>query len=257
MSDNNVFFRWVWRINAVLLLLIFLGAVVLEVWSFKLERQFTTSQSLGDWNAKHTKISFVLDPVEQQGLVSESRAQRLFTLSEKRTPEYNPTQAETIARNVLLVDEKTGTSTWLFDNNARTILDEAVFLNLPKAVGNEGGLPNLGYSGLAMVVAESDTNTDGHIDSNDRQSLYFYAAGSKLPVKILTADRIILEPVQFGETTLRVISQEKDKSFEIVYSIPDLKVLANVAISHLPNLAKPAKSLMKVGFITEPKNTDD
>ena len=241
MSDENKFFRLVWRLNAILLLaLLLLVVIALSVrlaWHHShspLDKaNFTdTVKMLKGWSTA------TLEPVDTPFAGLNGASERVWSLVDGGGPNQR------IVRNILALNDKAGTSHWLFAPGPRVIVDSVMQIGRP----DRENTVSIGYIGMVLVVADADTNKDGVVDERDRLSLYYYGLDDKLPVKMLAADRIILESTFVQDETLRLFVQDGGKSFELTYSLPDLVVHAKIPVSGLPNLTKPNRGVLKIGF---------
>jgi hypothetical protein len=244
MSDENKFFRFVWRVNALVLLLALVGGGGWAAWqSYKLAHEARTDILF--MPEQKGPSAFSLQAADPSGVFSSGMPERLYYLVENDTG----AQDHATTRNILALNDKAKTSHWLFAQGKRAILDESMVYKFAKrtADAEEGG--GYGFAALAIVVVENDTNRDGRFDAKDRQSLYITRLDGKAPVKLLTADRIVLETAIFQQNVQRLIAQDDGKSFEITYSVPDLEVVAKIPLPGLPNLDKPGKAgPSKIGF---------
>lgn len=257
MPDESRFFRFVWRFNALLLLAALLLAAIFLAISIGSDVYFSRSSNerLAEFQRRwEPKTSYSLDPADATGMLDSANSERLFVLTERRTNPTNPQADVSMARNLLVVDEKAGASHWLFGHGERAILDNMWVYDFAHGEGH-------GFAthvvGLAMVVADADSNHDERIDEGDRQTLFFYRLDGKDPVKILSADKIQMEPSNWQTAKLRFFYQDGKAAFAVSYSLPDLAVASKIPVSDLPKLGKPGKRITKIGFITEPRATDD
>jgi len=260
MTDQNGFFRFIWRVNALFLLIVLvLTALGLGkmVWSTAYPDR-TASRNMAALIARLTpKPHYTLDPATVVGVFGDSDAERLYLLDEHRGFGVDAQKEVPVARNILAVDEKTGVSRWLFGAGSHAIVDQApIYDYSPAKIQTSERSASSFLVGMAIVIAEADTNKDGNVDERDRQSLYVYRMDGKAPTKLLSAERIQLEPSNWQKPKLHVFTQDAGKSFALTYTLPDLSPVAKIGIPDLPNLAKATTSVRKVGFITEPRNVN-
>jgi len=247
----------VWRVNGLLLLILLLGLSGFWVftewkdWKFRQEND----RYLATAKAQQAETSFSLQAADGVSLIGGPTA--LYLLQEDTAPYMpEPHPAYIITHNVLFVDQKTGTSRWLFAHGPQIILQERAFSEFTSGKDDENSAPRPLHQGIALVVAEGDSNKDGVVDDNDRQTLYFYHYEDKAPVKVLSAQRISFLGGGLPSSMVDIIYQDGGKSYAVSYAALDLKVLSKIAVPNLPNLSKPKHATSKFGFITEPRNVD-
>lgn len=143
-----------------------------------------------------------------------------------------------IVANFLSVDHKANTSRWLFNGNERAIL---ATLPLPVKQTDDEERSAALVAGLAMIVADADTNKDGVTGSGDRMSLYVYRMDGKAPEKVLTADRMVMAMAPGGKA-VDVFSQNGQTARLTTYAVPAFKLLAQVPVAGMPEMAPPQRS---------------
>lgn len=252
MSDENKFFRFVWRFNGVVIMLLLLGALVcggvgiahhhgLMHWRGH-DARF--AHFAGDFHAGKAAREYTLRWIDF-GFMGEQGGERLYALDRysvdkrDRLPVPFARNDELATVNILAVDEASKTSRWLFPHGERAILSETnlyAYDTNPKTNNPEAVVP--GSASLALLVVESDSNKDGKLNGEDRPTLYFYRGTGEKPVKVLEADRIAVVPVTYGAKQFRLFYQKDGKSFAASYSLPQCKLESEIAVSGLPDLAK-------------------
>jgi len=254
MSDQNGFFRFVWRANGLLLLgllLVLSGFLAFTQWKEWKSRQ-ETDRYLATAKAQRAETSFTLQPADGAGLFGEPTA--LYLLEEDTAPYMpEPHPAYILVHNVLSVDQKAGTSHWLFAQGPQVILQERAFSEFPSGKDGEYSASRPLHQGIALVVAEGDSNKDGVVDDGDRQSLYIYRLADKKLSKVLTASQIQLGETAMAEDRLYLIYQDGGKSYSVIYTLPDATVVSKIVVPDLPILSKPkqvnSKVITKSGII--------
>jgi hypothetical protein len=255
MTDQNGFFRFVWRVNGLLLLLFLLvlsGLLAFTQWKEWKSRQERDRYVVAAVKAQQSATKFTLQAASSAGPFGGPTA--LHILEEDKAPYMQyPHPDQIIMHNVLSVNEKAGTSHWLFPKGHQIILAQQMVYNF--GTGKEGEESSLASRelGFAMVLVEADSNKDGEVDERDRQSLYFYRLDEKSPEKLLSADVIRLQTPNWQLPLLQLIYQEAGKSYAVTYALPEGTLKSKIAISDLPPLSEPRSTIVpKVGFITEP-----
>jgi len=201
MSDDNRFFRWLGRVNAMLFFLaaagviVFVGANAL-IWGPMSHDAPTGAEtksggdtysfggtigmsSVATGTASITRLDGTDEGVmvlqrggsNPYGLVSRSRSRSRF---------------ETSDVNFLLVDLKTMKNRWLFEGVKRDIGE---VLEVRSSVPVPQNSPDP-VTALLMPVAAADTDGDGKITRADGNALYVYRVGSAKAVKLFDAKAI-------------------------------------------------------------------
>jgi hypothetical protein len=264
MSDENKFFRFVWRANG-LILLVMLVAIVAAV-AYRAARD-ARGYAVSEAHLVQVVKTFEKQRAEDAGyglvplnlafLQGANRTERLYAL-QKELPRSRPSRPrwdatdDVWAINILTIDDKAGTSRWLFADRNHTIISETMLITFDTpdtAKGDEKGANGPHVGGLAMVVIDADTNKDGKIDDKDADALYFYRCDGKAPVKVLDADRIVEVPYTFGTTSYEVFYQKGGKTFAASYSARDLSLKSQVAIADSPALKRAGGRDRRIGFV--------
>ena len=237
MPEENKFFRFVWRFNALALavtaLAVIASMVAFGLASFRFERDWMADTHLKNVvNNEKQKFAYRLSDADDASL----QHQKLFVLQRWEGETAQPGLSDSYSGrsgqdvNLLIVDE-TGAGRWVFRGNERTISSRNTILESEQKAGS-GETPQA--TGLAITVIDSDTNGDGRLTAKDRQTLYGYRLGSERPVKLMTADDF-LGARQFGVDKYLVVYAEKDNARVAVFSLPDFKLISD---NPLPNVPK-------------------
>lgn len=248
MSDDNKFFRWVWRLNGLLLVLLLGGGLIggaYFFWESYLINHYVEAHYANVVKPNLNAPVYALETADKTLPFLTGAPERLYALAERVA--YDPDKRT--VHNILALNDEAKTSHWLFAPGKQVILDSEMLYQFPSGKRDEA-VAGYRLPGMALVVAEADTNKDGAVDEHDHQALYFYHLDGKPPVKILSGDRILLDAPGFPNLNLHVFYQDGGKSFALTYSIPDLTVTAKISVSGLPNLATPGKNgPVKIGFV--------
>ncbi len=196
--ETNVFFRWIWRINSIL---IFLGALgLVGLISYELLRGLFRSPPetpvVTNVAEDPTGIeNWVLGRMEEMSgtnfamirLVSENNEVLLPKSSYLASGSGYFRSNKGPAKNVLFVDTKNNTSHWLFPDNSQIVSDSEPF-------------PIRSYSKHTKTitkvvfyeVVEKDTNGDGVKNESDKLSLAVSKpSGEDYKVILQQFDRVI------------------------------------------------------------------
>ena len=262
MTDENKFFRYVWRFNAIVLACVAIVLVVSGAFSL-----------LSFWDKPHT-----VDPVGHFAPVPKAAEQKYtyrlatdrspvvlgreeifsltrwegepkaYGLADIRVSSYGGPEIQEVNRLAVNVD---GSSHWLFHGYDRMILTEnAIFERRPEAASLSGPTviraPGSAYdtsptpatdapSAVAVVLetVDADTNKDGKITAKDEHSLYVYRAGATEAVKIITADDF-LSVQQIGTDKYLVICENGKTATATTFSLPDFKLQSEKPLPNVP-----------------------
>ena len=184
MQDAEKYFRYLWRFNAVAMAVIGFAVVI----------AFVVNLLSPLWSAPHSGPAGSFAPVPKSAehgytyrLASDAirlsgTREEIFALKRWK----GGLDARDV--NLLVVNDASAASRWLFRGTDRTILardevhasDVADFNAYSPVVA------------IVLTVADADTNKDDRIDGKERQSLYFYRVGGASAVKFFTADRVLV-----------------------------------------------------------------
>lgn len=257
MSDQNRFFRFLWRVNALLVLFagITLGVVIarhyIEV--FQLEKYVPPVPALGSAEpvpeAKPFYYLAALEPnqafyatyVPGQNRrpwlsATDSDSERLLALmrNDGALPlpngtidiNYVPKAVEQV--NFLAVDGATGESHWLLSGFKHAITKYEVLTDTPKDPANAAVM-----TAVVMQVVEADTNKDGVLDYADKQTLYVYHPGEKTAAKLFSADAIVDQGLTRNATY--VITYVNAGVYKVaIYEVPSFKFVREKTLPALP-----------------------
>jgi len=255
MKEENGFLRFFRRFNILLLTVVGLGFLVMQ------------GNLLLDWLRSHEMLpilhheepllpppapqfTYRLDGVPGTDLFGGKQTEKFYALVRNdRFGGFGYPPARPEAVNILAVDRATNANRWLFKGIDREILSEnAFYVSVAKEEASADEGVRFTVAGLAMVVADADTNNDGAVDAGDRQSLYVYRMDGKEPVKVLTAEYIGLE-LTAGAKTCLVFYQDSKSAFAATYSVPDMKLLTKAPIAELPKLEREmGPRYQRIGF---------
>jgi len=225
VQNAEKYFRYLWRFNAIAMAVIGFAVVI----------AFVANLLSPLWSAPHSGPAGSFAPIPksaEHGYTYElardavrlsGTREEIFVLKRwKGGPEARDV-------NLLVVNNLSAASHWLFRGTDRTILardevhasDVADFNAYSPVVA------------IVLTVADADTNKDDRIDGKDRQSLYFYRVGAASAVKFFTADRVLVAQ-QAGADRYLVIYENGDKAAAQLFSLLDFKPLSQ---SPLPDVS--------------------
>ena len=225
MQNAEKYFRYLLRFNAIAMAVIGFAVVI----------AFVANLLSPLWSAPHSGPAGSFAPIPksaEHGYTYElardavrlsGTREEIFVLKRwKGGPEARDV-------NLLVVNNLSAASHWLFRGTDRTILardevhasDVADFNAYSPVVA------------IVLTVADADTNKDDKLDGKDRRSLYFYRVGAASAVKFFTADRVLVAQ-QAGADRYLVIYENGDKAAAQLFSLLDFKPLSQ---SPLPDVS--------------------
>lgn len=213
MTDENRFFRYIWRFNALVVACIGLAAA----WTVAggLLNPFRPEPPPKGGFAPVPRgaeqgFTYRLDGHGQHRLVGQEELIALnrwkgspetYGLKHMEVRQYSSTFVTTNSVNLLAVDQKTAHSHWVFAGYNRAIIaDDAVYDTVPV---NPAQTPAQA-SALVITVVDADTDKDGELTDKDKQSLYVYRPGMPAATRLLAAN-LILSTGQAGNDRYLVV----------------------------------------------------
>ncbi len=255
MTDNNAFFRFVWRFNGIVIMLLLLGALICGGVGLALRSgviPWHDARLLHFDGHHHARHGYFLTSLNY-GYMAGADTERLYALNRRSfRPEHHafmpvvfPDDYRTV--NILVVDQKSKASHWLFTPGHRRILSQNMlyYISKPAAKRADNVVPVMQVAGLALVVAEPGAGKDKK--AKKCQVLYFYAMDGKAPVKILEADRIEIMS-NTSPDRFELFYQKDGKSFAATYALPKFTLESQIAIAGLPKLNNGSAHGAKIGF---------
>jgi hypothetical protein len=231
------FFRFLWRLNAVLAFAALVAAIVFLT-LFSKERidrpliNYVVPPVVQKVKPRPT-YTYVLEPNLIVGGSTTDNAFALYRLT--RWGKVNGRRAENDGAatvNVLIVDKKTKTSSWLFKSFDQVIVSQTPLLLGRWAYDDYPPDEVAPIHQVVMRVVEEDTNKDGYLTADDRQTLYICHFDGKDPVKILSADQIWTTD-QNGKV-YTVTYRDGDAAWIATYSVPDFALQDRIRIDDVP-----------------------
>jgi hypothetical protein len=244
MADDNRFFGWLGRINAILFFLGAAGVIVLgggSVLSVLIEQRGVSHVEPATVETKSGGETYAfggmvggpiasigaptlthIDGTDEGIMVLQRGGPRLYGLDSGSRLEANDV-------NYLVVDLKTMKTRWLFRGVKRDIAyaaDIREIIPVPKDAPDR-------TTALLMPVAEADTNGDGKIDRADRHALYAYRVGSASAVRLFDA-QTISEIQQLDADRVEVTYYDGKSDRAALLSVKDFHTIADTALSALP-----------------------
>jgi len=231
------FFRFLWRLNAVLAFFALVAAIVfLTLFSKeRIDRPLLNYvvPPIVQKVSPRPSYTYGLEPDLIVGGSTEANSFALYRLM--RWGKIKTHRAENDAAaavNVLIVDKKTKTTSWLFKGFDRVILAQTPLLLGRWAYDDYAADEIAPIHQVVMRVVEADTNKDGYLTEADRQTLYICHFDGKDPTKILSADQIWTTD-QNGKT-YTISYRDGDAAYIATYSVPDFTLQEQIKIDDMP-----------------------
>ena len=221
------FFRFLWRLTAILAFVIVLAGLCFAVWAGKDTLPWRTLFKPPSAAAKQSApvYNYALEPNILVG-GPEAYPVKLYRLvrwdeAQRRTARTPYATAATV--NILVVDRESGANRWLFRGNERNILSQDPLMS--SVAVNETWDTERGSPIRCLVLRVADTAW--------QQSLYVWRYDNNEPLKILTADQIWMAD-QIEKDKYLVSYKTGPLAFFATYSVPDFKLISQTPIQHMP-----------------------
>jgi hypothetical protein len=234
------FFKVLWRINAVLAFLA-LAAVIVFMVLFSKERitqpllYYFVPPPAAEKVRPRPTYSYVLEKDLLIGADTEREDFEIYRLVRWGKVNGKPATPEAAATvNLLVTDKKTNTNKWLFPGFDRAIVGQEPMLS-GRWYWHEPEIDDdVPIELVVLRVIEADSNGDGALTQDDRQTLYIvrFAATPPAPEKLLTADAIWFTAQKAKE--LQIGYGDKGEGFLAVYSLPDFALVSKTKIDGMP-----------------------
>lgn len=263
MIEENKFFRFLWRFNALAIALAVLavlgslgyGFVLMLTHDYWEKPQGHFAPAPKGAEAKNTyrlrtsgAIAFKNGGGEDVYLVYSlgawNGAPNVYSLASVSGVER---AREPANANLLLMNAHTGAGKWLFNGLGRNIrswekvVDSAIAGNaVAEGFRNPGVQSSDELFGgaqyvkaVVLKVVERDTNHDNELTDDDGVSLYVWQGGNDAPVKILEAT-LVLDQAQIGAARYTISYELGDQAWLAIYSVPDFKLLSKTKLPKVP-----------------------
>jgi len=238
--EQNRFFKWLWRINAIGLFFL-LGA---GLFSF-----METQMRDRNYDVRADPITSVAeDPRgvekwvlgrgrEVEGsdytmvsLVSEySKVKALDKMSYAPTNNVHMYNGN-LAKNILFVDTKDNSSSWLFPTNNQLIVEYATLINglqRPYVVHENN---NLKAKFIYYKIIDKDTTGDKIANINDKQSFAVSDVSGKNYKVILSTIERIISMNTINEKELHLIYQKDGVGYSLMFDIDKFETISDVVL---------------------------
>ena len=237
--EENRFFKWLWRINAIGLFLL-LCAGLFSFVSERLIRFPNVSRMPQSTLAEDPKgvERWVLGGSEK---IEETPYVMLPLISEDRKVKVRdkgmyyssrPYYIDTIAKNILFINSDKSQNSWLFKTNNQLILEHRILYTVKKgrnyylSGNNEISKAKLIY----YKILDRDTNGDKIVTTDDKQSFAVsHTSGKGYKIIVENIERII--SVSYSKNNeMHLLYQKEGMGYLLRLNIESLEIISNVAL---------------------------
>jgi len=248
-SEENRFFRFLWRFDAILLALAgllligVLSTLLVEAWTMRHAYQPLPEGHFAPVpRSAEQSFTYRLSEQPELALLAQEQIYALqrykgapstygladLTVSSASVDRFND------AVNLLAVNTVTGASRWLFEGYKRAVVDQqSIYGGGPPSVVPAPGEPIETPIAIVIRTVNNDTNNDGRFDLRDRQALYYYRPGNQRASKFFEADYIIsMREVAGGN--FFVVYEKGQSAIAAKFRSPDFKLLSQNKLPDVP-----------------------
>ena len=238
--QENRFFKWVWRLNSlfILLLVVFLAIFSLsEIFSKIIGRKGEEEIIINvaddpkgkeKWvlgHSTHIKGSdFIILPLVSENKEVETSSSRMILSESYASSPRDP------AKNILFMNTSENESFWLFDDNDRLILNTQQF-----PYSNQSNSESNKTMIIFYEVIRKDSNGDGTLNYDDKSSLASTNPdGSAYQIIIDKFDRIITKSLA-GSDKILIVYQNDGIGYSMQFQLFPFKPLS---LKELPKVTE-------------------
>jgi hypothetical protein len=232
------FFKFLWRFNAVLAFLA-LATTITFLTFFSKERidrpllNYIIPPPPAGVTKPLPSYGYVLEPnLVVGGNVGEEDFKLYRLMRWGKTKQDRAQNDGAAAVNILIVDRKTKKTSWVFKGFDRLIVSQTPMLLGRWAYDDYEASEVAPIHQIVMRVVEKDTNGDGYLTPDDRQTLYICHFNGTEPEKILSADQIWTAE-QNGKSYV-ITYRDGDTAYIATYSVPDFKLVEQIKVDDMP-----------------------
>lgn len=218
--------RIIWRANGTLILLACVGTIVVcSIVGYKLLKDmFGTRQvhdivNIDDTTKKieHLKLGYF------ERLKGTTLILVPLTLEQEFEKSYYSKNSYTRARNYMVFNMGTKESYWIWDDNSALILNEHKVHNQLEENRSQKTI------GIAFEIVQSDSNSDGTLSSEDKQTLHYFDIDSRKTITLADGLDRTLGIQQFNREVLFFYSKA-GRSYSKSLNLQDLSTSSEKAI---------------------------
>jgi hypothetical protein len=229
MQDNNRFFQFVWRVNALAIAAVAVVAGMLGLYG------------LGSIVGYETRDREVTDLVTVDPEVPRQEEARLgqpfpiggtqvvripLYLAQKTDATYYIKSSGDNIVNELYVDSNTGKSTWLFKGTKRLIFNQTSVLRQLKSEQ-----PNV--TSLVYALVDNDSNKDGRLSPKDLAAIGYSSPDGAIYTPLIDGIEKLYAIEQVSDDRLMILYSRNGESRMITYALPGFTTIVDNALPKL------------------------
>lgn len=226
INDNNKFFRYVWRFNALAIACaVVLGFVLCSYAAIKVfkretrERHVTNVVNLE--GQTKVKDEFVFDYPYM--VVGTDYLRVALFKTQSYDMSYFPKSSGRNEVNYLFLNTRTGESKWMLQTTAQLFISDTVLLNkLEKSNQNENRA-----IGIVYTVAEKDTNGDNRLSGNDTLAVSFSSPDGSGYKKLVEGVDRLYAIKQIADDKMIIFYEKNKETICEIYQIPSMKKVSH------------------------------
>lgn len=223
--EENRFFKWIWRINNIAVFIGLIGFFYLfyknEIQrnSYNEPREVITSvaedpKGLEKWVLEENHEAYDSDYILLSLVSKNNKIKRINQISSYSKGRY---YSDT-AKNILFINTKENSSSWLFKGNSQLILRYHSLLSPKKEINTKV---------IYYEVIDKDTNGDKVITEDDKSN-FAVSEMSGMNYKVIVSGmekQITLKMID--KDTLHLVYQKEAKGYSLKLDVNSFKILSN------------------------------
>ncbi|MBN1967771.1 MAG: hypothetical protein JXR48_02110 [Candidatus Delongbacteria bacterium] len=224
--ENNRFYKIVWRLNAIVILIAGIIAIFILLFvGYNFYRDFFGSRFVPDAinvsennNIQETRSLGYLQRIEGTNFICipfETDQTYAHSYFSKSLNSY---------RNYLFIDLETNEQNWLLENNNHLITQTDFIFE------NDGSLGKNKVLAIMYSIVKSDNNSDKMLNEKDKITIALSNTSGKNYYEILTSVDRLIGFNMVNENEIIIIYMNDSRGYSIKVSLEDYKILSKVEI---------------------------
>jgi hypothetical protein len=228
--ENSQFFKQVWRINGVIIMVAGLLAIgVLMFATYQIFKE--TVRERGVSGIVNIEASAEVKEKWQLGYLSSIQGTPFVMIPLSSDQQYSQSYYDKSAssiRNYLFINKHENQQHWLLSDNEHLIM-KADVLSESTSSGQEAGLA------ILFTVITSDTNNDDRLTAKDLKTVAISQPGGQAYREVLQGiDRVVGYSLT-GKESLMVVYQRGDIGYTVTINLADFSVSTETALPKIQN----------------------
>lgn len=229
MTENNRFFKLVWRVNALVICIVALLAGLLSLYGlYSVLKDQTRDRQVSDLLIVNPE-----QPVQEEVILGFPRAiagtsgVRIPLYREQKTEVryYSKSSNDNIV-NELFVDSITGQGTWLFKGTGRIVLNSA---DIMQKLKTDAPL----VTAILYTLVDKDSDANGRLTSGDQISVGFSNPQGTSYTPLLDQIEKLFALEQVSDDRLLLLYVKNGESRMATYSLPGFSIVNDKAVPTL------------------------